>query len=89
MSLEIHTLDLCESCIATHEGMGVNWHVDALPAAHIINMHISRATHDEDGNARPAMYDDDYECGGHFGTHCDGCDTQLGGERYCYVGVAR
>lgn len=31
----------------------------------------------------------DHICEGHFGYGCDGCDTRLGGTRYCYVGVQR
>lgn len=28
----------------------------------------------------------DHICEGHFGYGCDGCDTRLGGTRYCYIG---
>ena len=31
----------------------------------------------------------DHICEGHFGYGCDGCNTDLGGARYCYEGVAR
>ena len=31
----------------------------------------------------------DHMCEGHFGYGCDGCDTKLGGLRYCYEGLAR
>lgn len=29
----------------------------------------------------------DHICEGHFGYGCDGCDTRLGGSRYCCVGL--
>lgn len=31
----------------------------------------------------------DHVCEGHFAYGCDGCNTRLGGLRYCYVGVER
>lgn len=68
-------LSLCGDCIWTDAYGHVpdGYAGDALPMSRLRGWLIS-------------PNETDHICEGHFGYGCDGCDTRLGGTRYCYVG---
>lgn len=78
MTATTFRVTLCDACVWTDANGAPEWDTDAVPLSRL------------DGYAvGPDMACGCVESGPHFGTWCDGCNTALGGSRFCYVAVLR
>ena len=74
--VDITELSLCTNCILADAGLDPDPDADAEPLSRLSGWLIGPDERD-------------HGCEGHFGYGCDGCDTHLCGNRYCYVGVPK